>query len=82
MATSAISVPENRKPEAMTDYRRYTQQEREQHEPQACPSCGHRVRQGWVDATVRSDPTPMSVLGRWECETPGCQYGPPVAPSA
>lgn len=54
--------------------RRYTTAERDRHEPRACPGCGHRVAQGWVDVTCRADPEPIYTPGRWACATPNCPY--------
>lgn len=54
---------------------RYRLADRAQHEAPACPACGHRVVEAWIDVTCSTDPEPMATPGRWECETPNCQYG-------
>lgn len=57
----------------------YKDSERWRYEPPACPGCGVRVRQDWLDATsVLSGPERSFTPGRWACNTQGCQYGPPV----
>ena len=52
------------------------------YEPPACPSCGYRVEQAWVD--VDDDPTSKDRLvapGRVTCHTEGCRHGPPLRPA-
>jgi len=47
----------------------------------ACPGCGERVEQDWVDVTDRPDAPKQFVPGWWACWTEGCEYGPPARPS-
>lgn len=50
------------------------------HEPPACPGCGHRVEQEWVNVEFNPSHPPEYIPGRWACHTPGCENGPPALP--
>lgn len=60
----------------------YKDSERGRYEPPACPGCGARVEQAWIDVTTSwgfaADGERSATPGRWQCNTQGCQYGPPV----
>jgi len=61
----------------------YRESEKGRYEPPACPDCGARVDQEWLDVTTSwslAETGERSVTpGRWACRTVGCPKGPPAA---
>ena len=55
----------------------YSEAELWRYEPPACPGCGARVDQAWINVATNDRPDAWTP-GHWACNTVGCQYGPPV----
>lgn len=59
----------------------YKESEMHLYQPPNCPGCGNRVGQAWIDVTTNigfaADGERRYMPGLWQCNTVGCQYGPP-----
>ena len=59
----------------------YLESEKHLYTPPDCAGCGKRVEQEWLDVTtswgLAADRERSYMPGLWQCNTVGCQYGPP-----